>query len=219
MIIVDSGRLFHWLAPINFRKILYKTSGEMKRKQTPQMIQDLQAGCNDCLKDIFENYGTQCIEFLKSRTGCRHEDAEDIFVDAVVNFRDKAIAGQISHLSNLRGYLYSTCLNMWRERTRSRIRWQNQETEIVEKFYNHQWEPLLEETELERKLHAAKDAFNSMSERCKDVLYYFYVDNLRFKEITELMGLANTDVAKTFKYKSLQRLRNEARDRYGLGMA
>ncbi|MFO0265838.1 MAG: RNA polymerase subunit sigma, partial [Cyclobacteriaceae bacterium] len=43
-------------------------------------------------------------------------------------------------------------------------------------------------------------------ETCRKVLMYYYFDEMSMQEIAEKLGFANTDTAKTKKYKCKQKL-------------
>ncbi len=112
--------------------------------------------------------------------------------------REKLLSGKEDMILNVRAYLYRTCYNSLlarlrqEERTRRKLR-------DIERFYydsvyvseNEQFDRVL----LERTM----EAWQQLSERCRDILYFFYVDKLRMQDITGLMGFANSNVAKTTK--------------------
>jgi hypothetical protein len=72
----------------------------------------LKAGNNDKLKFLFEANASYCVLKLVSEHRCSKDDAEDIYTDSILNFREKIIADKIDSLINLRSYLYATCKNM-----------------------------------------------------------------------------------------------------------
>ena len=45
-----------------------------------------------------------------------------------------------------------------------------------------------------------------LGETCRKVLMYYYFDEMSMQEIADKLGFANTDTAKTKKYKCKQKL-------------
>jgi RNA polymerase sigma factor (sigma-70 family) len=47
---------------------------------------------------------------------------------------------------------------------------------------------------------------DQLGETCRKVLMYYYFDEMSMQEIADKLGFANTDTAKTKKYKCKQKL-------------
>ncbi len=170
-------------------------------------------GDNQALEEIYVKHGSFCVKKLRQR-GCLHEDAEGFFIESVMVFREKVLNGQITQLTNLRFYLYSTCENKFLAAIKSTKSQQNKSNEIEALFYESVYlnqEEYAYDTEL---MEIAGKAFNSLSEKCKDIIYYFYVEKLKMEDIAELLGLSNAKVAKSTKSRCYKLLRDHAKTLY-----
>ena len=74
----------------------------MTPAQFQDMIAQLRRGNNRPLKVLFETYADYCVAGLQRHTGCQREDAEDIFQDAVLQFRENALEDRIKSTGKLK---------------------------------------------------------------------------------------------------------------------
>ena len=65
----------------------------------------------------------------------------------------------------------------------------------------------------EREKIIAK-CMDQLGDTCRKVLMYYYFDELSMQEIADKMGFANTDTAKTKKYKCKQKLDELVKTQY-----
>lgn len=178
-----------------------------------QIHDSLKADDNKALNHIYIEYGEYCVKHLQYKRSCGYEDAKDIFIDAVMIFREKMLSGKIRDLKTTRGYLLATCNNMYLERLRAEKVKKRKMTDVEHFFYGNQYVSLEEEWDESMNI-ASQTAFESLSEKCKDIIYYFYIDKLNMKEIASLMDLASSDVAKTTKSRCLKNLIVQANEFY-----
>ena len=160
---------------------------------------------------IYTTFGPYCINRLINRRNCRREDAEDLFVDAVLIFRDKILQGQIKQLRGLKTYLYKICENNFLAELKRSIRNHQKEEEITRHFYANSQS---EEHHSQLLQQAALRAWGQLTDRCQDILHYFYVEELRMEEIAELMDLSGPDVAKTTKSRCFKKLMQLAHEQH-----
>ena len=140
-----------------------------------------------------------------SQRSCGKEEAEDLFIEAVLILREKVMEGKIEQLTNTKYYLYKTCENIYLARLKSDKR-KRQKLDDLKYFY-YQSSLVEGEEEWDARLQkAAKQAWQELTEKCRDILNYFYVDSLRMTEIMELMDFASADVAKTTKARCYKKL-------------
>ena len=166
------------------------------------IIAELKGGNNRVLSDIFRDHGAYCINTLLKKTSCTKEDAEDILVEAVLNFREKAIAGNIEYLTSIRSYLFSTCQNMWLYQYRKIKKSEERQSDLVRFFYD-EWTNILgskygEDPKIEM-LDLVKKALSTLKEKCQQIIELFYLRNYSMEEIAEHMEFASANVAKTTK--------------------
>ena len=168
----------------------------MNQQELQTLISELQKGNNDFLESTFEDYGHYCISNLIKKFGCPREDAEDIMVDAVLNLRDKLLAGKISYLTNIRNYLYSTCVNMRKKRDYYKKRNKAREHEVTMFLYSDVDEWVVYK---EKLLSLSLGAFQQLGPSCQKILRYFYINKFSMDQIAQKTGLANANSVKVTK--------------------
>lgn len=170
----------------------------------------LVANDNVALQYIYTEYGGFCVRRLMQLRNCTLEDAQDLFIEAVMNLREKILNGSVQKLTSTRYYLFKTCENMYLARLKDE-KGHKGKTSDIEKFYYGSVHFLPEDGSPDNKLiEATRYAWKLLSEKCKDIIYYFYVDKMRMEDIAELLGLANSNVAKTTKARCYKSLMDEA---------
>lgn len=170
----------------------------MQKEDWKTLLGELKAGNNEVLGIFYKRHASYCFERLSRENKCSPEDAEDIFVEAVLSMREKLLGGKEDMILNVRAYLYRVCYNMFLTRLRQEKRAQRKLKDIERFYYDSIYvteNELFDNTLLERTMKA----WQRLSERCRDILYLFYVDKLRMNDITGLMGFANANVVKTTK--------------------
>ncbi|MEO0555742.1 MAG: sigma-70 family RNA polymerase sigma factor [Bacteroidota bacterium] len=182
----------------------------MDQQELNSLIKQLKEVDNSCLKAIYESCAEHCIRKLTLETNISQEEAEDTFIDAIMNFREKLIGDKIDHLISEKAYIYKTCYNMYLVRLEQTKRWNRKLSDIEMLYYGAQGK---DDSEFDQNmLDATKSAWNRLSEKCKDIISYFYVDKISMTEIAELMGLNNADVAKTTKSRCFKKFTSFAHE-------
>ena len=174
----------------------------MGDQEFKDLVEQLKRGNNSSLRFIFEEHAEYCINNLQRKTGCSQEEAEDILMDAIINFREKAIAGKISYMTSIRNYIYTVCINMQRVKYQSRKRIEGKRDEVMMFFQSedkHGFDPDEADEETGRLINLSMQAFRALGENCQKILHMFYVDEMNMTDIAEKLGLANANVAKTTK--------------------
>ena len=165
-------------------------------------------GDNSVLEVIYQSCADYCIQKLLRKTYISSEEAEDIFIDAVMNFREKLISDKIVHLISEKAYIYKTCFNMYLVRTEQEKRWKRKLNDIEFLYYSSDYHT--NSSFNEQMLEATKSAWSQMSEKCKDIISYFYIDKRSMTEIAEIMEFNSADVAKTTKSRCFKKFRDIA---------
>lgn len=156
-------------------------------------------GKNDSLRFIFEEYGSFCINNLVFKNKCTREDADDIFVDAVLNFREKVVTGKLTEMKSMKNYLYGTCMNMFKEKLKKEKK-KEVHFNVVKEGYKNRELRIFEEDDInEKRLAACKHAMKKLGTKCQQILKLFYFMNLPMSDIAVEMNFASGDVAKTIK--------------------
>jgi len=151
---------------------------------------------------LSDKFGHFSIEYLISKNNCTKELAEDIFSEAMLNFRDQVIYQKVTKLKNPKNYLLGICLNLFRNHLRSEKRFTDKKFQIKRQLYssnpNYLEQIISIENDQEKKVIAI-DSFEQLDEKCREILRLFYVEELKMKEIATIMQFANDKVAKNKK--------------------
>jgi len=152
-------------------------------------------GDEKALEFIYKKYYRMMTKLVITNSGTEDE-ARDVFQEALVVFWQKARSGNLVLTSKMSTYIYSVCQNLWRKELERKKRLSNEERDTAE---------TLDVDTAEREQIIAR-CLQQLGDTCRKVLMYYYFDELSMQEIAEVMGFANTDTAKTKKYKCKQKL-------------
>jgi RNA polymerase sigma factor (sigma-70 family) len=152
-------------------------------------------GDEKALEFIYKKYYRMMTKLVITNSGTEDE-ARDVYQDALVVFWQKARSGNLVLTSKISTYVYSICQNLWRKELDRKKRLSNEEKDSSES---------LDLDGPEREKIIAK-CMEQLGDTCRKVLMYYYFDELSMQEIADKLGFANTDTAKTKKYKCKQKL-------------
>ncbi len=180
----------------------------MRQVDQENFIEELKKGNNQVLASLFEAHERYCTRTLLKKTRCSIQDAEDLFVDSILNLRERILAGKLTKLSNIRSYLFSTCYYNWlkmQKRERVKI---SKEEEIKSWFYNAYESFGLGEEVLyqEEMMEKVQKCWKKLKKKCQQLIHYFYVKEMSMKEIAVRLNYANSNVAKTSKQRCFKHL-------------
>ncbi len=175
----------------------------------------LEAGDRATYKSLMVQTGDYCIKRLMAQRSCTYEDAEDLYMDALLDFRDQLLEGKITHLTQLRSYLFAICRNKWSEKHRKEKRERQVHAHTAADWYAPEksreatWveEEMTAEAEQQRKVYQriSQGALRALSDRCQAILTYFYVEEKSMADIAHLMGYANAQTVKNLKARCYKR--------------
>lgn len=152
-------------------------------------------GDEQALETVYQKNYRMMVRLVTSNNGTEDE-ARDVYQEAVVVFWQKAISGNLVLTSKMSTYIYSICLNLWRKELERKKRFSNEEKDSSE----------FQTQDKEEREKIIRDSINKLDDTCRKVLSYYYFDGMSMKEIAEKIGFANTDTAKTKKYKCKKKL-------------
>jgi RNA polymerase sigma factor (sigma-70 family) len=163
-------------------------------------------GDETALEFLYKKYYRMMTKLVISNSGTE-EEARDVYQDALIVFWEKAKKGDLVMTSKISTFIYSICLNLWRKELDRKSRLSNEEKENFEFI----------ETEREERIKVIRDCLDELGETCKKILMLYYFDGLSMNEIADQLGYANTDTAKTKKYKCKKRLDELVKAKYTAG--
>jgi RNA polymerase sigma factor (sigma-70 family) len=111
-------------------------------------------------------------------------------------FWQKATSGNLVMTSKISTYIYSICQNLWRKELERKKRLSNEEKDAFVTLD-------LDTAEREKIIASC---IEQLGDTCKKVLMYYYFEEMSMQDIADKLGFANTDTAKTKKYKCKKKL-------------
>jgi RNA polymerase sigma factor (sigma-70 family) len=152
-------------------------------------------GDEKALEFLYKKYYRMMTKLVITNSGTEDE-ARDIYQEALIVFWQKATSGNLVLTSKISTYIYSICQNLWRKELDRKKRLSNEEKDT----------PVALDTETAERERIIAKCIDQLGDTCKKVLTYYYFDEMSMQEIADKMGFANTDTAKTKKYKCKQKL-------------
>lgn len=160
-----------------------------------EIFERIKRGDEKALEVIYKKYYRMMTKLVVTNSGTEDE-ARDVYQDALVVFWQKARSGNLVLTSKMSTYIYSICQNLWRKELDRKKRLSNEEKDSSESID-------MDKPEREKII---AQCMEQLGETCRKVLMYYYFDELSMQEIADKLGFANTDTAKTKKYKCKQKL-------------
>ncbi len=171
---------------------VFKSGLEMNEKD---LFERIQKGDEKALEFIYKKYYRMMTKLVITNSGTE-EEALDVYQDALVVFWQKARSGNLVLTSKMSTYIYSICQNLWRKELDRKKRLSNEEKDTSESMD-------MDGPEREKII---AECMAQLGDTCRKVLMYYYFDEMSMQEIADKLGFANTDTAKTKKYKCKQKL-------------
>ncbi len=171
---------------------VFKGGSQVDEKE---LFERICKGDEKALEVIYKKYYRMMTKLVITNSGTEDE-ARDVYQDALVVFWQKSRSGNLVLTSKISTYIYSICQNLWRKELDRKKRLSNEEKDSSES---------LDMDGPEREKIIAK-CMEQLGETCRKVLMYYYFDEMSMQEIADRLGFANTDTAKTKKYKCKQKL-------------
>jgi len=160
-------------------------------------------GDEEALDYLYKKYYRMMTKIVLNNSGSEDE-AKDIYQDALIVFWQKAAKGDLVLTSKISTFLYSICLNLWRKELDRKSRLSHEEKDGVEHM----------DYEAKERSILIRNCINELGDTCKRILTYYYFDGMNMVEIADKLNFANTDTAKTKKYKCKKRLDQLIKSKY-----
>jgi RNA polymerase sigma factor (sigma-70 family) len=168
-----------------------------------EIFERISKGDEKALEIVYSKYYRMMTKLVITNSGTE-EEARDVYQDALVVFWQKARSGKLVLTSKMSTFIYSICQNLWRKELDRKKRLSNEEKDTPTS---------IDMDSPEREKIIAK-CLDQLGETCRKVLTYYYFDEMSMQEIAEKLGFANTDTAKTKKYKCKQKLDELVKSQY-----
>jgi len=168
-----------------------------------EILERIQRGEEKVLDYLYKKYFRMMLKLVVRNNGTE-DDARDVYQEALIVFWQKAISGKLVLTSKISTYLYSICQNQWRKELDRKSRMSHEEKDSEE----------LPTHEEEQNYRIVVGCIKELGDPCKSILMYYYFDGMSMTEIAEKLNFANTDTAKTKKYKCKKRLDSLIKKQY-----
>lgn len=168
-----------------------------------EVLERIGKGDERALDYLYKKYYRMMTNIVLKNNGTE-EEAKDVYQEALVVFWQKAVSGNLVLTSKISTYLYSICLNQWRKELDRKSRLSREEVDS-EEFQPH---------EEEERYKVVMQCINDLGDTCRKILTYYYFDGMSMTDIAEKMNFANTDTAKTKKYKCKKKLDSLIKERF-----
>ncbi|MEZ4883494.1 MAG: sigma-70 family RNA polymerase sigma factor [Chitinophagales bacterium] len=201
----------------------------MKKQAFEQLKKSVQQGDTSPLSLVVKAVAPKCIRQLQLKFGCSVAEAKDIFSDAFIKFHDLLVANKINH-GNISAYIFAICRSIYIDKhskkrnltKRKEVLIDHQEEMTAQQLFRKEdaqndlvFNPLIKEEEEQEQLKQQKNemeiivkALKLMHPRCRQLLTLAIMHKMRYAEIVEIMGFANTQTVKSAKYNCLKKLKD-----------
>lgn len=160
-------------------------------------------GDEKALELLYKKYYRMMTKLVISNSGTEDE-ARDVYQDALIVFWQKANSGNLVMTAKISTYIYSICQNLWRKELDRKKRLSHEEKDT----------PVSLDIETAERDKILLKCIDQLGETCKKVLMYYYFEEMSMQEIADKLGFANTDTAKTKKYKCKMKLDEVIKSQY-----
>lgn len=160
-----------------------------------ELFERIKGSDEKALEYLYKKYYRMMTKLVITNSGTE-EEARDVFQDALIVFWQKAKSGNLVMTAKISTYIYSVCQNLWRKELDRKKRLSNEEKDS----------PVSMDMETPEREKIIAKCLAQLGETCRKVLTYYYFDEMSMQEIADKLGFANTDTAKTKKYKCKQKL-------------
>lgn len=172
--------------------MVFRSSSSMNEKE---VFERIRKGDEKALEFLYKKYYRMMTKLVITNSGTE-EEARDIYQDALIVFWQKATSGNLVLTSKISTYIYSICQNLWRKELDRKKRLSNEEKDSAVSM----------DMDTAEKEKIIAQCLDQLGDTCKKVLTYYYFEEMSMQDIAEKLGFANTDTAKTKKYKCKKKL-------------
>jgi len=153
---------------------------------------------------LYEKHFNMISNFVRTNNG-NHEDAEDLFQEAIVVFIDLVRKDRFRGDSSIKTFIYAISKNLWLNELKKRNRAVFRETEYYENT-EKETENIksgVSENEVRRQVFSILD---KLGDNCKKILILFYYEEKSMRDIFQEMNYESEQVARNMKYKCMKKL-------------
>ncbi|MFK7785821.1 MAG: RNA polymerase sigma factor [Crocinitomicaceae bacterium] len=158
---------------------------------------------DETLKGLYKKW-PDIKRYLKT-LGCGSSDADDIFQEALLIFIRKIEEPTFELNVAPFHYVKNTCKFLWYNQSRRQAK--HQKVEVSENLEDFESDWFKKELKFQQIEHAV----SQIGKQCQQILQLFYGLGLSMIEVAKKLGIRNGGVAKTQKYRCLNKVKDIVR--------
>lgn len=169
-----------------------------------QLIEGIRVRNGKCFEYLY-NYSYPLVSQYVIKSGGSSDDVKDLIQDCIIITYENIVSGLFLERSSVVTYLFSICKNRWLtylQRRRNRMVPLENYSSIMNIAYEDNTED-----EINNQSKYVHELLSKSTDRCKEILVFFYYDSLSMEQIAEKLGYTNADNAKNQKAKCMDKLR------------
>lgn len=184
----------------------------MTEKEVDIFREELLNGNTKKLKTIYLNFKDDCVNYLRVKYPSSYDTAEDIFNDALIVLNNNILASKVKHFTSVKNYLIGICTNLLRQDNHLKNNFEKKIEEIRLHFSLFD-DNKAEDINMKEIMHSSvRKAIELLTEKCKKIITYYYLHQMKMREIAIKLELASADVAKTQKSRCFKTLKTKVYD-------
>ncbi len=162
------------------------------------------------LRLMYRNNLPMVIAHISENNGSQ-EDAEDVFQETVLTFRDQVVAGTFLRRAKISTFLMSIVRRKWYNRLRRSgynegyVAEMKHLLEAEQESIPDMADPILMDEELIKKI---EQMLLKIGEKCREVLRMRFWDQFAMEKIAEKLGYKNAQIAKNKHFRCIEELRD-----------
>lgn len=153
------------------------------------------------IEQIYADFLPRIVKLITTKGGS-HDDAEDVFQEAILIMYEKANAANFSLTSNFYTMLHGICRNLWGNRLQKKS---FGEVTIPEDLKYTTGESIEEDIQQAEEKQVFWDAFQKLGEDCRKLLSLFF-EKIKMEEIMKIMGFGSIGYTKKRKFQCKEKL-------------
>ncbi|HTF80458.1 MAG TPA: sigma-70 family RNA polymerase sigma factor, partial [Cytophagales bacterium] len=178
-------------------------SGKKMTEKDREILENIDKGRdNEALTEIYKKSLPKIRKYILSNNGTE-EEVKDVFQDTIVIFYRKVKTGKFREDVDIDAFLFAVARNLYINYVSRHLKRNVKTTSGDERDRS---EDLLQQLIDKEKEKHIENIFNELGAHCAKLLRLNFFNDLSMKEIAQMMGFANENVAKTKSYKCRQRL-------------
>ena len=168
-----------------------------------QKLKDrLQKGDLLVFRQLLNKHGLVTMSKVMDQTGCSQSVAEQVWLDAVLLFRNRIVSGKVQELHDLRTYLYQVCMDVYRqdhigERTSDPIALKNFFYDLARRRFDRDVQDEIVRAPANyfaEMVDATRLSSYQLDDEGKQILQLFYFYKQSYGQIADILGIPEEEV-------------------------